>query len=103
MAKLRMRNVFVPGGQPVVTYVRRTKTDVERVLRTASDNLCKLVTLTGPTKSGKTVVTNRVYPKESCVWVDVGSITEENEFWNQIVDSLEGATEITTTNSKEVA
>lgn len=103
MVKLRMMKVFVPGGQPDVTYVQRTKIDVERVLKSASDNLCKLITLTGPTKSGKTVVTTRIYPKDSCVWVDVGATTKEDEFWNQIVDSLDGITDITTTTSKESA
>jgi hypothetical protein len=52
-----MRAVFVPGGLPKHTYVPRSNLRLEEQLRAATDNLCKLVTVTGPTKSGKSVLT----------------------------------------------
>jgi len=56
-------DVFVPGGMPSVTYVPRADRDLENQLRSVADNLCKLVTLTGSTKSGKTVLANRIFPE----------------------------------------
>src|SRR5688572_17297007 len=99
--KVRMRQVFVPGGLPEHTYVRREKTGLEKRLAAVADNLCKLVTLTGPTKSGKTVVTKKAYPKESSVWIDGGSVSGEDDFWLQVVNRLEGSTEVASTQSKE--
>lgn len=64
MAKsnLTPSKVFVPGGMPVITYVPRTERELEGRLQSVTDNLCKLVTLTGATKSGKTVLANKVFP-----------------------------------------
>jgi nicotinamide riboside kinase len=47
-------------------------------LAEAKGNLCKLVTLTGPTKSGKTVLARRVFPRDQVVWLDGGPINSED-------------------------
>lgn len=65
-------HVFVPGGMPLHTYVSRSERNLENRLQTAGDNLCKLVTVTGATKSGKTVLTNKIFPKNKNIWVDGG-------------------------------
>ena len=62
MNKYKVSNVFVPGGMPKHTYVERTQTEIKNKLSDAKDNLCKLVTLTGQTKSGKTVLTQTIFP-----------------------------------------
>jgi hypothetical protein len=51
-------NVFVPGGFPEFTYNPRTEKKLEDALIETKDNLCKLVMVTGLTKSGKTVLTS---------------------------------------------
>lgn len=86
---LRFSDVFVPGGFPRHTYNPRADLHLERQLLEAKENLCKLVTITGQTKSGKTVLTRRVFPREESCWIDGGSISEENDFWNIIIDELE--------------
>jgi hypothetical protein len=95
-----MRKVFVPGGLPEYTYVRREKVGLEKQLAAAADNLCKLVTLTGPTKSGKSVVTKKVFPVGENVWIDGGSVSNEEDLWLQIVDQLDGATEVGESKSR---
>jgi hypothetical protein len=97
MRTFRMREVFVPGGSPVYTYVAREEFRLEERLRSASDNLCKLVTVTGPTKSGKSVLTQRVYPRDQVVWLDGGTIGNEDEIWSEIVRQLDGFTGVTST------
>lgn len=95
--------VFVPGGMPSVTYVDRTGRDLENRLRAVQDSLCKLVTVTGLTKSGKTVLANRVFPRNSgsCVWVDGGTVKSEDDLWTGILGEIEGATEIESTTSTD--
>lgn len=49
----RTSEVFVPGGMPILTYVPRSDIKLEERLQSAEENLCKLVTVIGATKSGK--------------------------------------------------
>ena len=94
MTLIRMREVFVPGGLPDHTYVAREEFRLEDRLRTATDNLCKLVTITGPTKSGKSVLTQRVFPRHDAVWLDGGAIGNEEQIWSSIVSQLGGFTRL---------
>ena len=85
---LRTNQVFVPGGLPEYTYVPRSERQLEEKLRSASDHLCKLVTVTGNTKSGKTVLTEQVYPRETAVWLDGGAFDTEDDLWAEMVEQL---------------
>ena len=77
---------------PQHTYVNRTERDLERRLKSAKDNLCKLVTLTGATKSGKTVLANRVFPRleGNSIWIDGGIVKAEDDLWSAILNELKG-------------
>lgn len=85
---LRYTDVFVPGGFPQHTYNPRTSLQLEGRLREVRVNLCKLVTVTGQTKSGKTVLTRKTLPPEECIWIDGGTISEEADFWNVVIEPL---------------
>jgi hypothetical protein len=82
--------VFVAGGMPEFMYVPRTERGLESILRAAAD-ICKLVIVTGPTKSGKTVLARRVVPRDSAVWINAGAIRSEDDLWNSIGDQLEAS------------
>ena len=100
MKILKTTAVFVAGGMPLYTYVPRKARNLEARLRATSENLCKLVTLTGMTKSGKTVLAGRIFPKETAVWVDGGTVSAEDDLWNSILVSLDGFTDVTKAQSK---
>ena len=85
---MKYTDVFVPGGFPQYTYNPRTAIKLEEHLNEGKANLCKLIAITGQTKSGKTVVTKKVYPKDESVWIDGGSVKSEDDFWQQIIDQL---------------
>jgi hypothetical protein len=101
MQKLRTSEVFVPGGLPQYTYVSRAARNLEERLAAARDNLCKLVTLTGTTKSGKTVLASRVFPKDGSVWVDGGTVSAEDDLWNFILENIGGYTDLSTGRSRQ--
>ena len=86
---------------PTLTYVPRLDRKLEEELRASNDNLCKLVTVTGSTKSGKTVLTNRVFPRTSCVWIDGGTVKDEDDLWNFILDQIGGYSESAASKSCE--
>lgn len=82
-------DVFVPGGFPQHTYNPRAEKSLEERINEPRQNLCKLVTVTGQTKSGKTVITKKLYPKDKSIWIDGGAIKVEDDFWNALIDKLE--------------
>nr|WP_314426577.1 hypothetical protein [uncultured Erwinia sp.] len=88
--KHRASIVFVPGGMPKLTYIERTEGEIRKKLEEVKDNLCKLITLTGQTKSGKTVLAQTVFPSidDENIWIEGGSINDENDLWSQILVAL---------------
>jgi hypothetical protein len=100
MEKYRVSKVFVPGGLPEFTYNPRNKHRLEERLKEAKDNLCKLVMVSGLTKSGKTVLTKNIFPKENVVWFEGGFFTDENEFWSYVIERLDGFTSIEKSSTK---
>lgn len=83
--QLRMTKVFIPGGFPTVTYIARKEKQLEERVLAVRDSLAKLVVVTGATKSGKTVLVDKVFPQDSSIWIDGGAISDENSFWEMIV------------------
>lgn len=86
---LRYQDIFVPGGFPRHTYNPRVELQLEQKLGEAKDNLCKLVTITGQTKSGKTVLARKIFLPEETVWVDGGTVSEEGDFWQVIIEQMD--------------
>jgi hypothetical protein len=86
---LKVSDVFVPGGLPKYTYFSRSEIGLEGQVSVAKDNLCKILTVTGATKSGKTVLTRRLFPTTECIWLDGGLIHQLDEFWDLVADQLE--------------
>lgn len=70
--QLHRDQVFVAGGQPTVTYVNREQ-NVERDLARAIATPNQIVSLAGPTKSGKTVLCRKILGKRDFVWIDGGN------------------------------
>ncbi|CAA9560674.1 MAG: hypothetical protein AVDCRST_MAG86-593, partial [uncultured Truepera sp.] len=96
--------VFVPGGMPRLTYVPRNAIKLEARLRTAVDSLHKLITVTGQTKSGKTVLVNTILPRateEQNIWLDGGHFAQEDDFWSTILQELDGATSYESSETSE--
>jgi hypothetical protein len=100
--KYKTSKVFVPGGMPRFTYVPREAIQLEASLRNAVDNLHKLITVTGQTKSGKTVLVNTVLPRADAgtnIWIDGGSISSEDDFWTTMLQELGEATTLEDSSS----
>lgn len=80
---------------PDLTYVPRTERDLERRLAEVEDNLCKLVVVTGPTKTGKTVLVRKVLQSDRpLVWIDGGLIKSEEDFWHECLQAISGFEEV---------
>lgn len=92
---LKYSEVFVPGGFPRHTYNPRDSKNLEAQLSEVKDNLCKLVTITGHTKSGKTVLTRKILPADESIWVDGGAVATEDDLWTSVLEQLDAHTDTT--------
>ena len=86
--------IFVPGGMPQYTYNPRKKLELENKLIKVEKGLCKLMVVTGLTKSGKTVMVNKLFPRHKTIWFDGGIFSNENDFWNYLLEQLKGFTQV---------
>lgn len=94
MEKLKLKQVFTPGGQPSVTYVSREHLQLEAAVEKALARGYAIIVVTGPTKSGKTVLCNHVLSKSGdSVTIEGGQVRGEGDFWSQIAQDLDVGTE----------
>lgn len=100
-SQIRYTDVFVPGGLPTYTYNPRESRQLEKNIQESTSNF-KLLVVTGPTKSGKTVLVNKVFPRNQNLWIDGGSIGSEDNFWELIVSELGGYTEEEISQGKDM-
>ncbi len=81
-------DVFVAGGQPTVTYVERSSEHVELRFARAIATPNQIVSLSGPTKTGKTVLCRRILGGRQFVWIDAGQIKTADDFWGAVSQEL---------------
>jgi hypothetical protein len=89
---VKVGDVFVPGGLPGVTYVPRADLQLEAQVQDYLEERYKVLSLSGPTKSGKTVLVKRVAP--DALWVSGGDVSTVTDFWKVLVDRLDGWIEV---------
>ena len=95
---MKLQEVFVPGGLPSVTYVPRKALRLEQQVGDYLEERHKVLSLSGPTKSGKTVLIKQVAP--DALWISGGDVSNAGEFWRVLVDRLDGWVEVTKQRSK---
>ncbi|MEN3976447.1 ATP-binding protein [Emcibacter sp. SYSU 3D8] len=97
--------VFVAGGQPTHTYVEREAEHIERTFARAIATPNQIVSLSGPTKTGKTVLCRRILGERQYVWIDGGQIKSSDGFWERVSGelSLPAEIEIQTGSETEIA
>ncbi|MCL4714602.1 MAG: hypothetical protein KJZ75_06815 [Hyphomonadaceae bacterium] len=85
--------VFVAGGQPTITYVDRASEHIERTFARALATPNQIVSLSGPTKTGKTVLSRKVIDSKQYVWIDGGQVKTGAELWAEVAGELNLACE----------
>lgn len=88
MVKYQLKEVFTPGGMPDVTYVGREHLELEKKIQRAVQRGYAINVVTGPTKSGKSVLCHRVLGQSKLVAVEGGQIRSEDELWEHVAHQL---------------
>lgn len=95
---LKATEVFVPGAYPQYTYVERQGEGVERALRDALDTPGQVVSLSGPSKSGKTVLVEKVVGRDFLITITGASVRSPDEVWTLVLDWMDSPTTISTSD-----
>jgi hypothetical protein len=82
------RQVFVAGGIPTITYNPRDARHLESEVQSYLDQSGKALSISGPTKSGKTVLVERLLPLDTSIWMHGSDLVSTDTFWDKIVDWL---------------
>lgn len=85
---MKAQAIFTPGAFPAHTYVAREGVGLETALRDAIDTPGVIVSLIGPSKSGKTVLVEKVVGIENLVAITGAGIASADEIWSRVCDVL---------------
>src|ERR1017187_984967 len=83
---LKATEVFVPGSYPEHTYVKREGDQLENTLRDALNTPGQVISLSGPSKSGKTVLVEKVVGKDLLISLSGASLNSAEQVWEKALD-----------------
>jgi hypothetical protein len=92
---LKATEVFTPGAFPLHTYVERAGETLEASLRDALETPGQVVSLIGPSKSGKTVLVEKVVGRDSLITVTGAGIESAEMIWARALDWMGAPTSST--------
>ena len=85
---MRASDVFTPGKLPKMTYVDDHLQERATVLADALDTGAAVISLSGPSKSGKTVFIEKNIGKDRLLQVTGAGITEANKLWDRVFSMI---------------
>lgn len=83
---MRATDVFTPGKLPGVTYIDDHLKEQSKILNDALETGAVVISLAGPSKSGKTVFIEKNIGKDRLVQVTGAGVTEANKLWDRVFD-----------------
>lgn len=86
---LKATEVFVPGAFPRHTYVERSAESIEQALKDALDTPGQIISLAGPSKSGKTVLVEKVVGLDRLISISGASLKSEADIWARVLDWMD--------------
>jgi hypothetical protein len=86
---MRSSDVFTPGFLPEYTYNKRETLKLEQRLLDAISTRGFICSVSGPSKSGKTVLCESVIGQHQMLLITGGGVSEESIFWQKIRKKLD--------------
>jgi hypothetical protein len=86
--------VFVPNGTPTHTYVRRVEERNEEKLAAALDTPKMVISISGPSKTGKTALVDTLLTADRIIPVTGQSLRSSNDLWQSVMRWIGGPEEI---------
>lgn len=87
-----VEDIFTPGQFPKYTY--NSRKEVENQFTEWYKSRGSILVINGPSKTGKTVLLERLIEDKNPIWVDGGGIVSVSVFWDRVTDALGGFSEV---------
>jgi hypothetical protein len=87
-------DVFTPTSVPTYSYVNRSTHNLEEQLQNALQIKNLVVSISGPSKSGKTVLVNKIVPAHDMIKVNGAQIKSAEDLWDSVLDWMGAPSEI---------
>ena len=86
---LKVSDVFIPNDQPDITYVVRGGRSLEDDLKDHFDTRNVVVSISGPSKTGKTVLLRSVLDMDYVIALSGSAIKSTDDFFQQVFNWIE--------------
>lgn len=96
---MKIQQVFTPNDTPTVTYIDRSEHKLEQRLRDYFDTPNVVVSVSGPSKSGKTVLIKKVVAEDHLIPVVGAGISSADNLWERVLNWMGAPSETTATKS----
>lgn len=83
---MKVTEIFTPSDYPVHTYVPREEERIEERLRQALQTPGEIVSVSGPSKSGKTVLIEKVAGRDNLITITGAGLTSPDQVWERTLD-----------------
>ena len=83
---MKATEIFVPSDFPTITYVEREKEKLERLVRDALDTPRSTVSISGPSKTGKTALVRNIVGEDNLIHVFGAQIEIPSDLWEAILN-----------------
>jgi hypothetical protein len=94
--------VFVPSDFPTVTYVQREEEKLEKKVRDAIDTPRSPISISGPSKTGKTALVRNIVGEDNLIHIFGSQIEAPNDVWDAILNWMSAPSSVTSsTGSSE--
>lgn len=96
---LKATEVFVPTAFPTLTYVNRADEKHENAVRDASDTPNTVISVSGPSKTGKTVLIQKTLGEDNIIPIYGAQIAQADDVWSAILNWIEAPSTISVSDT----
>lgn len=98
--QVRATTIFVPTDFPVETYVNRADEKLENAVRDAFETPKTVISVSGPSKTGKTVLIQKALGEDNIIPIYGAQIQKPDDLWSAILNWIDVPASTTTTSSE---
>lgn len=92
---MKATEIFVPADFPTITYVERQEEKLERKVREAIETPRSPISISGPSKTGKTALVRNIVGDENIIHIFGSQIETPSDLWDVILNWMATPTSIT--------
>ena len=99
---MQITEIFTPSDFPIHTYVKRGEDRMEERLREALTTPGEIVSISGPSRSGKTVLIEQVAGRDNLIPVTGAGLSDVSDLWDRVLDWMEAPVTSATSSATSI-